>query len=245
MSSSYLDDSQTDAGAALRRFVTVGEGRTDHFSSYTDGCALWGDIHASGACGVIRGDESIGGGRPAASTDAAAGVREAQWPPTTPLGTSCATSVSPTWNGLSGCGGDPEKDARATIDRIEQQYELPNVLAALHRAEGAVRRGRQSASLRRLSTWPGRSPTRSACTGARTSTSSNGRVGRSRTHASRQSRKHRRSWRAKACGRPSVPNSPRRAWRTSSRRKPSSGCSSRWRHLPTATGACEASPPPP
>ena len=57
--------------AALRRFVSAGEGGIDEFAAYVDGFAMWGDFFADGVSGIIRGDEPLGGRRRAASLDAA------------------------------------------------------------------------------------------------------------------------------------------------------------------------------
>jgi len=67
----FLDDAQGVDGAALQRFVEVGEGRTDQFAGYIDRCALWSDVFASGSSGVIRGDDPLGARRRAASLDGA------------------------------------------------------------------------------------------------------------------------------------------------------------------------------
>ena len=45
---------------ALDHFVSAGEGRSDKFSGYMDGCAMWRDLAGEGVSGVIRGDESAG-----------------------------------------------------------------------------------------------------------------------------------------------------------------------------------------
>jgi hypothetical protein len=49
-----------DPAAVLDRFVSAGEGRTDEFTGYVDGCAMWRDLADQGVSGVIRGDESAG-----------------------------------------------------------------------------------------------------------------------------------------------------------------------------------------
>lgn len=67
----FLDDAQKVDGAALQRFVEVGEGRTDEFAGYVDGCAMWSGLFASGSSGVIRGDDPLGARRRAASLDGA------------------------------------------------------------------------------------------------------------------------------------------------------------------------------
>jgi hypothetical protein len=51
------DHSDEDVRLVLDRFLVAGEGRTEDFGGYTDGLALWRDLHDSGVAGVIRGDE--------------------------------------------------------------------------------------------------------------------------------------------------------------------------------------------
>jgi hypothetical protein len=67
----FLDDAQKVDGAALQRFVELGEGGTDEFAGYVDGCALWRNLFASGLSGVIRGDDPFAARRRAASLDGA------------------------------------------------------------------------------------------------------------------------------------------------------------------------------
>ena len=128
----YLEDSRTDPAAALQRFVTIGEGRTDHFSGYTDGGVMWGDVFASGACGVIRGDESFGGGRLAASTDAArrgaGGTMATDYPEGHLVRRLGLVDVE--WP--ERLRRRPGERSQSYYDRLEQQYELPSVLAALN-----------------------------------------------------------------------------------------------------------------
>jgi hypothetical protein len=65
----FLDDAQTVDEAALQRFVEVGEGCTDEFSGYIDGCDIWRGLFAAGWSGVIRGDDPLGARRRTASLD--------------------------------------------------------------------------------------------------------------------------------------------------------------------------------
>jgi hypothetical protein len=67
----FFDDAQGVDGAALQRFVELGEGRTDEFAGYVDGCAMWSGFFAVGSSGVIRGDDPLGARRRAASFDGA------------------------------------------------------------------------------------------------------------------------------------------------------------------------------
>jgi hypothetical protein len=67
----FLDDAQKVDGAALQRFVEVGEGGSSEFAAYVDGCAMWSDLFASGVSGVIRGDDPLGARRRAVSLEAA------------------------------------------------------------------------------------------------------------------------------------------------------------------------------
>lgn len=67
----FLDDAHAVDAAALRRFVEVGEGGTDAFNGYVDGCAMWAGFVAAGRSGVVRGDSPLAGRRRAASLDVA------------------------------------------------------------------------------------------------------------------------------------------------------------------------------
>jgi hypothetical protein len=55
----YFDGTSESLGPALQRFVELGEGSTDAFAAYIDGCAMWRDLFAEGTYGVIRGDEPL------------------------------------------------------------------------------------------------------------------------------------------------------------------------------------------
>ena len=55
----FFDGSSEGLGAALQRFVELGEGSTDAFAAYVDGCAMWRDLFNEGVYGVIRGDEPL------------------------------------------------------------------------------------------------------------------------------------------------------------------------------------------
>ena len=80
----FLDDGPRDGDEALQRFVEIGEGGTDEFAGYIDGCVLWSGLFASGISGVIRGDDPVGARRRAASPDGARrqghGVMVADYP---------------------------------------------------------------------------------------------------------------------------------------------------------------------
>jgi hypothetical protein len=55
----FFDRPSEGLGSALQRFVELGEGSTDAFAAYIDGCAMWRDLFNEGAYGVIRGDEPL------------------------------------------------------------------------------------------------------------------------------------------------------------------------------------------
>ncbi len=80
----FLDDAHKVDEAALERFVEAGEGGTEDFAAYVDGCAMWSGFFAAGVSGVIRGDEPLGARRRAASLDGArragAGTMVADYP---------------------------------------------------------------------------------------------------------------------------------------------------------------------
>jgi len=127
----FLDDAQKVDGAALQRFVEVGEGRTDEFAGYVDGCAMWSDFFASGLSGVIRGDEPLAFRRRAASLDDARrdgtgamitdypedhlvrrlGLVDQDWPERLRL--------------------QPGEGHEPYLDRMNHQGYIPNVLAPL------------------------------------------------------------------------------------------------------------------
>lgn len=132
----WLDDHGDDATVALDRFVTVAEGRSDEYSGYTDGCRIWRDLFDSGVSGVIRGDESAGIRRRAASPEAARansagamvqdyqpahlirrlGLAEQEWP-----------------ERLRQAPGEGLDTYR---DRMYEQSRLPGALAALNDVKG-------------------------------------------------------------------------------------------------------------
>ncbi|MBK8161639.1 MAG: hypothetical protein IPK65_00355 [Gammaproteobacteria bacterium] len=55
-----IDRSDESAERILARFLTTGEGRTDHIAGYMDGLAIWQRLHESGCRGILRGDEAFG-----------------------------------------------------------------------------------------------------------------------------------------------------------------------------------------
>lgn len=55
----YFDRPAEGLSLAFQRFIELGEGSTDAFAAYVDGCAMWRDLYAEGAYGVIRGDEPL------------------------------------------------------------------------------------------------------------------------------------------------------------------------------------------
>ena len=60
----FLDGGESTVAAALQLFVEAGEGCTDEFAGYVDGCAVWRDLFAKGWSGIIRGDNPLGAVRP-------------------------------------------------------------------------------------------------------------------------------------------------------------------------------------
>ena len=55
-----LPELPDDGETVLDRFVTAGEGRTDHIAGYLDGCSVFADLSTRGVHGLVRGDEGFG-----------------------------------------------------------------------------------------------------------------------------------------------------------------------------------------
>jgi hypothetical protein len=62
-----LDETPVPFPTVFRRFVAMGEGRTDHIGAYIDGFAMWQGLHDDGIGAVLRGD--MGFGYPPALTE--------------------------------------------------------------------------------------------------------------------------------------------------------------------------------
>jgi len=132
----WLDGHGEEPAVALDRFIAVAEGRSDEFAGYTDGCRVWRDLFDAGVSGVIRGDESAGIRRRAASPEAARtasagamvrdypaahlihhlGLAEQEWP--------------------ERLRQRPEEDLEAYRDRLYEQSRLPGALAPLNDLKG-------------------------------------------------------------------------------------------------------------
>jgi len=132
----WLDGDDGDAAVAFERFVAVAEGRSDEYSGYTDGCRLWRDLFADGVSGVIRGDESAGIRRRAASPEAAransAGAMVPDYPPTH-LIRRLGLAEQEWPERLRQARGEGLDTYR---DRMYEQSRLPGALAALNDVKG-------------------------------------------------------------------------------------------------------------
>jgi hypothetical protein len=58
----YYETDRSDEAVEkiFERFLTAGEGRTDHVAGYMDGFAIWKRLYESGCQGILRGDEAFG-----------------------------------------------------------------------------------------------------------------------------------------------------------------------------------------
>jgi hypothetical protein len=132
----WLDGHGDDAAVALDRFVAVAEGRSDEYSGYTDGCRIWRDLFADGVSGVIRGDESAGIRRRAASPEAAransAGAMVPDYP-STHLIRRLGLAEQEWPERLRQAPGEGLDTYR---DRMYEQSRLPGALAALNDVKG-------------------------------------------------------------------------------------------------------------
>ena len=132
----WLDGHDDEPAAALDRFVAVAEGRSDEYSGYTDGCRIWRDLFADGASGVIRGDESAGIRRRAASPQAAratsAGAMVSDFPSTHLIHRlGLAEQVWP-----ERLREQPGESLDAYRDRMYEQSRLPGALAPFNDVKG-------------------------------------------------------------------------------------------------------------
>ena len=132
----WLDGHSGEAGLALERFVEVAEGRSDEYSGYTDGCRIWRDLFAAGVSGVIRGDESAGIRRRAASPEAAransAGAMVGDYPSEHLIRRlGLADQVWP-----ARLHQTPGEGLDTYRDRMYEQSRLPGALAALNDVKG-------------------------------------------------------------------------------------------------------------
>lgn len=55
-----MDESRETAGVLFDRFLSNGEGCVENIGGYTDGFAVWRQLHDRGVTGVVRGDEGFG-----------------------------------------------------------------------------------------------------------------------------------------------------------------------------------------
>ena len=132
----WLDGHDDEPAAALDLFVAVAEGRSDEYSGYTDGCRIWRDLFTDGASGVIRGDESAGIRRRAASPQAAratsAGAMVSDFPSTHLIHRlGLAEQVWP-----ERLREQPGESLDAYRDRMYEQSRLPGALAPLNDLKG-------------------------------------------------------------------------------------------------------------
>ena len=131
-----LGEPEGGADWALDRFVSAGEGRTDEFSAYVDGCAMWRDLAREGVSGVIRGDESVGERKRDAHDDGsrrgAGAIMVEDYDDTHVIrGLGLADQEWPDWLHRQD-GESPEE----YCDRMSQQVYVPMVLGPLSSIKG-------------------------------------------------------------------------------------------------------------
>ena len=132
----WLDGHGEEPAVALDRFIAVVEGRSDEFAGYTDGCRIWRDLFDSGVSGVIRGDESAGIRRRAASPEAArsasAGAMVHDYPATHLIRRLGLAEQE--WP--ERLRQQPGEGLKVYRDRIYEQSYLPGALAPLNDLKG-------------------------------------------------------------------------------------------------------------
>ncbi|MFB4321106.1 hypothetical protein RB298_02005 [Priestia sp. BR_2] len=114
------------------RFLSIGEGRIDHFSGYADGFYIWNKLHAHGVSGVIRGDEGFG-------WVSCKDEQDVRFRVGMPLLTDFVNLTDPLHQiGIAPNSLPPHLNRKKTEsiplwrDRLYHQYRIPSILAALN-----------------------------------------------------------------------------------------------------------------
>jgi asparagine synthetase B (glutamine-hydrolysing) len=127
----YLETGLSSEGLekVLTRYLAVGEGRVDHLAAYMDGMAVWKRLHEEGK-GVLRGDEAFGKyavDNPFETRDVVALRFLADCVNLRHIGPELPRQTLPDY-----LQRKPGETLETWWDRLNQQYELPTVWAALN-----------------------------------------------------------------------------------------------------------------
>jgi hypothetical protein len=132
----FLNGGETTISAALQLFVEVGEGCTDEFAAYIDGCAVWRNLFAAGTSGIIRGDNPLGAIRRAVSFDVAriqeGGLLVTDYPESHVVRRLGLTDQE--WP--ERLRPQPGEQVEPYLDRLEQTGWGPGLLAPLNAIKG-------------------------------------------------------------------------------------------------------------
>ena len=179
----FLDGGETTILASLQLFVEVGEGCTDEFAGYIDGCTVWRNLFAAGTSGIIRGDDPLGAIRRAVSFEVArvqeGGLLVTDYPESHVVRRLGLADRS----GPSGCG--PSRGNRSSLISTDSNRRAggpaslpPSTPSKVATSKSSTRSCRGASSI-----WSARSPTRCAGTGGPCRRSPTRKAGQSRTRA--------------------------------------------------------------
>ena len=124
------DLSEEPLDTIIDRFIVCGEGRIDHISGYADGFRIWKTLYEDGVRGIIRGDQVFGRKTVASPADARASAGMPLWedfeglPPLATFGFEPQELPQPLRQ-------QREESMETWRDRLQQQFRVPVVLAAL------------------------------------------------------------------------------------------------------------------
>jgi len=114
----------------FRRYLVCGEGRIDHISGYMDGFQIWKTLHDTGVRGIIRGDQVFGRKTVSSPSQVRASAGMPLWSDFDGLRRLEEFGISPQ-SVPEALARGPQETLEAWRDRLQQDYRVPFVLAAL------------------------------------------------------------------------------------------------------------------
>ncbi len=126
-----LDASAEPFDVMFQRFVSCGEGGSDHISAYMDGFAIWKMMHESGIQGIIRGDEAFGRETIAGGALEMRRMILPQWSDFVNLPTPAQFDI-PDQQIPEPLQRRDQETVATWRDRLQQQFRVPVILGALN-----------------------------------------------------------------------------------------------------------------